>query len=657
MRFIPLIISAVFILSGPDLLYSQSTQNADSVNNATTLRPIDIVSFQSGWNIASVDMYTFWINNGLYGNYGPQPEIMLDGLPVDVNFFGWQSLNMLPIYLPDLNKVISTTRGGTYKNNTFHPAGLIDFAGNKPDSGWSASAGVYLGNETGDPGPWIYDSTRVTPNVDRWGPDAGGVLSFGKNNWYGKGIFTLRRHQQTDPISHRRIHRTMRALGGTQFYPIQTNSQSGLFEGGYQSDTWKLKARGILAEDRNYLFLQPFGREVPAQTEYRQLALESQYQSENWELNLRYILDDKKINRRNSDHGYIFNWDETSNNFTGSAVYETESLQLSGRISMDLKKVKAPGLQEENYPITAFYWSTDWSKNKSTRYRISGGVNIHRKQTAKSAEVAYSRELNKYWKVNVNAFYNEVLPIRQQSFGYWITQGYNFHEELGISINQPLTISNNRLLNFRLNNIFDASETLSISFSSRITRHYELNIPWQSVNYNLDTGTEPGTFTISQEEGTRITLESTLKQKPLAWLDHSFSMQYQTTLEGSARYEEYFQQIPVAKLWYQISVKPVENLSLSLQGAYRSSAKWTEFKALDGEEYRDLDNLFPVFTGTYDSRVPAHVNIELGAQKLFWQKRLSLQFTIQNLLNDEIRMHPIGANKSLMFNIKAVAGF
>jgi hypothetical protein len=643
----------------PFFLYGQPkpVSESDTLQNVTTLRPADPVLNTAGWSFSSVDMFTYNFSNGLYGNYGIKPEIKIDGIPADINFFGWQNLNMLPIYMPNLERV-SDESSTFFNNELFSVGGVINFQNKKIKQGLNVGGNIYLGNETGDPGPWVYDSTRVTPNVDRWGPDAGGVLSYGKNNWYGKGVFMLRRHQQTDPISNRRIQTTMRQLGSTRFNLILTNSQSGLFEGGYLSDSWKLKIRGILAEDRNYIFLQPFGREVPAQTEYRQWAIDAKHISDNWKFNLSYTLNQKEINRRNSEHGFIFDWNEIDNNYTGSIAYNAGQLELAGKIKVDIKNVEAPGLLRQNYPISGLHLDADWLNNdENIRSKISAGLDIHQGETAPKLAASYSKELSNHWKLSLETLYNEVLPIRRQSFGYWITQGYNFYEELGIIIDQPLAITKDRLQILGLRNIIDVSEKFSVTFSSQLTKHFDINVPWHKVNYNPETGTTPGTFTITEEEGTRLSFEGELNQSLLTWLDHSFTFHYQKTLEGSQQYNQYFRQVPVAQLRYRLLINPAKNLQLTFQGYYRSSSRWLEFENLDGQEYRDIDNLFPIFSGTYDSTVPEHLDIELGAQKWFWGKRMSLQFTVKNLLNDEIRIHPMGADQSLMFNIKAIAGF
>lgn len=656
MRLLILFIAVAFFQSVPYLAHSQSEISVDSLADATALRPIDLVASEPGWNSASPDMYSFWINNGLYGNYGPQPKILLDSLPVDVNFFGWQNLNMLPIYLPDLSQTLSLPETVEY-SNTFSPAGFINFSGKSPDPGLAAGASVYLGNESGDPGPWVYDSTRVTPNVDRWGPDAGGLISFAKGQWFSKGIFVLKRHQQTDPISHRRLHRIDRALGATRFYPIQTNSQSGLFETGYKAESWNIKVRGVLAEDRNYIFLQPLGREVPAQADYQQLALDARYIPDRWEFHLRYISDHKKLDRLNSEHDYVFNWNELNNQYSASASYNNDDYNLTGSLSLDHKKVKAPGMLKESYPIWDFYLSTVRQSGEKNRYQLITRVELHQNQAAKTFKGVLKEKPLDHWTIEMNARYSEILPIRQQSFGYWITQGYNFHEELGITTDQPLSITNNRLGSLSLENNFRLADAFSLALSQQLTRHYDLNIPWQSVTYSTNFDSEPGTFSITQESGTRISLQGNLLHHPESWFNQSLSIRFQQSLQGSQRYKDYFRQIPAGQIHYKLDVSPATNLVLTFQGTYRSSTQWKEFDSLDGETYREVDNLFPILTGTFDSTVPAHFNIDLGAKKWFWQKRLSLQITVQNLLNEEMRLHPMGADRSFMFNIKATAGF
>lgn len=654
-KFLKFLIVFILPLSDSGLLHSQPSTPDDSLQNVTATRPVDLVD-RHQWNISSPDFFTYWLENGLYGYFGPQPQILIDGLPVNANFFGWQNLNMLPIYLPSTEAALTKPDPG-YAYSMFHSTGYINFSSSKPDTGWAVSSSLFWGNETGDPGPWIYDSSRVTPNVDRWGPDAGGTISYNGNNWFAKGVAIVRKHQQTDPISHRRLHNTVRSFGATRFYPIQTTSASGLLESGYRSGKWQIRGRGILASDENYLFLQAFGREVPVRTEYSQFAITSAYSPGNWRFNMRFIHDEKKLRRRNEEHDYIFNWSEKDNGLSVEASYKNEIWDVNGGLTLKDKRVTAPGIAQQNHNLQSFFTVIRLATGSRSQLLVSSNIDLYDKKTAEAAKVSYGLQLIKNWRIQSTAHFSEVLPILQQSFGYWIGRGYNFFEELGISISRPLNITNNRLAGFTIQNNIQLTRSLSLDISQEFRHHFELNIPWQTVIYSDRFDSQPGTFEITQESGSRFLFGAALTHSARNKFYQKLSIHFQESLDGSQRYTDYFRQISSEKLVYELNISPVRNLELSLQGIYQSSSVWNEFDALDGEQYRDVNNLFPVFTGTFASTVPAHFNIDAGAKKWLWERRLSLQLSVKNLLNDEIRMHPMGAGRSFTFNLKAVATF
>ncbi|MDX1586879.1 MAG: hypothetical protein R3222_09050, partial [Balneolaceae bacterium] len=463
--------------------------------------------------------------------------------------------------------------------------------------------------------------------------------------------------QQTDPLTHARLHRTMRALGGTRFYPIQTNSQSGMFETGYHSDRLRIRARGITAEDRNYVYLQPFGREVPAEVRYGQFALDTKYAVGSWNVGIRYIANQKELTKRNNDHSYVFDWSQLNNGIKGTAVYSGKALTLAGNVHYEDITTKAPGIQRKNDAITRLSLNLNLSEGAPNSFGFSSGIDIDHNKSAHSLRAVYRHKPTHNWSTQLEASYSETLPIDQQSFGYWITRGYNFYRELGIKLDPGLRVTKNRLLYYRLETTLKVHQHVTFLLNTDLTHHKRLNIPWQEISYDAQTGSSPGIFVISGEEGTRFGLETSASYQTNEWLRQGISFQMNRTLLGSSRYKNYFRQVPTIHMKYRVDVTPIESFALSFEGRYRSSTKWKEFDALDGREYEDIDNLFPVFTGIYHSTVPPQLDLEIGAQKGFWEQRLSLQVTIQNLLNREIRLHPFGADRALMFNIKAVAEF
>src|SRR5680860_942873 len=104
---------------------AQTETPADTIRAASVMRPNDLVKQIPRWNMASTDLFTYRLDSGLYGYYGPQPQIMIDGIPVDANYFGSQNLNMLPLFIDNIETSTSRFTPGVY-NNTLAGAGLID---------------------------------------------------------------------------------------------------------------------------------------------------------------------------------------------------------------------------------------------------------------------------------------------------------------------------------------------------------------------------------------------------------------------------------------------------------------------------------------------------------------------------------------------------
>lgn len=652
-----LLLVAKMLLVFPFPGNSQSTGSVDSLSKPGALRPINLIKEQAHWYKATPDQFTYWLDSGLYGYYGPQPRILLDRIPININFFGWQNLNMLPIQLSNIDRAVTTDdrQSGQYISS---PAGSIDFITKRPKPALSVSGSLYFGNETGDPGPWIYDSTRVTPNVDRWGPDLTGSMSYSKDGWYAKSSVALRNHQQTDPRTHRRLHRTMRALGTTNFNKIQTTSSSGFVETGYTSEHLNISIRGLEARDENYLFLQPFGREVPSETSYRQLALAGSHKGDGWTLDLKYIGEEQKLQRRNPEHSYIFNWDERRNTFVAALSQKADEYILSSGFNWEFRDIEAPGITDNRHLIGTYFFKTELLSGNGHKSVIETSFDYIDESTARNFKAALYLQPLPYWSLELSGRYNEILPIQQQSIAYWVlNEGYTFFDELGIPYDAGQTMSKNRLSILALKIAVKLFIPLELELSARYLNHLEQNIPWQEVAYSSTFDSEPGTFVVTQESGSRFQLHSSLIHTPVPWIKQSLHFQFNSTLSGTNRYSSYYRQIPHSRVSYRLEVAPTKNFEVALEGSYQSSTRWYEFLALDGQEYEDIDNQFPVYSGTFQSKVPSHFNLDIAVKKWLWDRRLNMTFSIQNLLNDEVYLHPMGADKSLLFNIKAEASF
>lgn len=635
--------------------YAQKRSATDSLDNAGRMRPNDIVEENKQWNRASTDLFTYWMDSGLYGYYGAQPKILLDGIPVDINYFGWQNVNMVPLFVEDIEKSTSRFIPQVYENS-LASAGLIDFRTAAVDTGLSFKSSFYIGNESGDPGPFIFDSLKTTPNIDRWGPDGSFSVAYRKANWYTKGLFSFRNHQQTDLISNQRIHITASVLGTNQQYEnykIQTIARSGLFETGYSAKNWNIKARALYGEDKNYLFLQAFGREIPTKNKYLQIALEGEYETGDWLFSNRYIGHDKRIGKRFPLHTYMFDWSQTSHTFSSSAKYRGANYSFKPGIIYERLRTEAPGIRQPYNDLATFFLDGRFTLSPFSDFTVHFNIDYDEDQAAESLRFGLPTSFVEEWKIIPELFYSEQLPLRQNSFPYWLSRGYTFADFLDISINQPLESFNNKLTGVKLTNRFFISDNFSLELEQKIIHHDALNIPWQVVEENEFLDTQPGQFTATREGGTRFEFRAQITNSISGMLRQQFHIQLQNTISGTARYKQYYRQIPETKISYQLDITPVPNLNLSLLASYRSSTEWLEYQALEGVEYK-LPSGIPIrpFSGIFHTKTPSFTNVVVSAQKWFWDRRINTQFSVQNLLNQEVRTHTLGAELFTKFNIK-----
>lgn len=626
-------------------------RSADSLARADVMRPIDLVQPNPHWNTASPDLFTHWIDSGLYGYYGPQPKIMLDGIPVDANFFGWQNLDMLPIYIEDIKHVQYRHRPGVYHNSL--SGNMINFASSAADTGLHISASGYVGNETGDPGPWVYDSSKVTPNVDRWGPYGSGRISYRQNGWFAKGIYSFSKTQPTDIRSHRRLRKQMGVDGSSSLQPIIIN-KSGLLETGYASGSWKIRARGISGKSKDYLFLPAFGREIPSINSYQQLAASAEYQSRNWILQLDYLLNNKYSSYRPNTLHYNFDWRQKKHKIATSAQYLDERTKIKWGSIYELLRTSAPGLNGTANNLYTLFTDLKLNLSQNSRLTAHGSLDFGNNSIAKNFRLGVDFKRPGKWTFRPTLFYTELLPVRQQSFSYWSSRGYTFNEDLGLYSGQITNISSNRLLAVELKGRWVLSDEIHFSTTSNLIRHYNLMVTWQEVSHSPTFDASPGLLTVTGESGRRLSLTGNISHSPASFVRQELNIRYQKTLSGTQRYTDYFKQIPEIRVGYSMNVRATDNLIFTTSAIYYSPRYWREYRALEGKTFKSANNHFPPLKGTFSTKTLSYINLDISLRKWLLQKRMSLQLAVRNILDQEVRMHPLGARLSTKFDVRVI---
>lgn len=639
---------------------AQQASKPDTLRDAFLARPLSIIKEEPRWNMASTDLYTAWLSNGLYGLYGAQPQIMLNGIPINSNLFGWQNLNMLPIFAKNINKAASHFAPGIYEQ-TVAGSGVINFMTEPLNKGVNAKIFYYSGNETKDPGPWAYDSLKMSPNIDRWGPDKGVMLAYKAPKWFIKGFYLQRFHKPRDLAQNLRLHITNSLLGTNSGYVnhlLYIDSKSGLVKAGFNSTHWKFSSRFILSENKDYLFLQPFGREIPTRIKYHQFALQGSYNYGSWHVNSRYISDYKTLHKREKLHVYIFDWQQLNHTLSLSGSYKSRLLHITPGVIFKQLNIEAPGLEGVSDNLFTLFFKSAILFDQSKFY-MNSYLDLNQGASSKSITMTFGAALkfSDNYTANPEISYSDLNPIRQHAFAYWVNRGYTLNTRLNIPFNQNVSVVENRTLSLRLNNKLSAGQ-FSFQIAPQLVINYRLNIPWQVVTWREITNTMPGTFTVSQNQGNRFKLLLTAKQRVSSIFQQSLAIYIQKTVTGTSKYRQYFEMIPDTKVKYQADYSPFKGLQLSLNATYRSAVKWNEFAAVDGKQYH-LPSGIPIveFKRTFHSKIPGFLNLGFSVQKDLFDNHLSAQAGFQNILDQEVRYHAIGASLFPKVNFKVTFRF
>lgn len=650
MRSLLCVLLVIFMLT-PRLSAQTSSLEQDSLATTGLIKPNDMLHRMSGWDRATTDGFTYRLNAGYYGFYGPQPSVYLDDIPINFSFFNWQNLNLLPTSMDFVDQLTYNANPGVY-NQALATGGMINLHTAQADSGFSVYGSLSLGNLVEDPGPWAFDSTKVTPNINRQGPHYFTRVAYRGSRWHANIQASLRQHQPTNLNNRGRIA-SYSYDGGDTFYHVKNTLGNGMAEVGYDTENWHVTGRGIYDHNREYLFYQPFGREVPTTSKYAQWALQAKRQLGSWMIKGRYLGEQKKLDYRPNNKDYNFDWHRQDHNLSFEAEYVQDHWKATGGAIIGLTSTTGTQLKD-NQATATLYASSRIQFNDRHSAGLKASIDVAEfDKTAPTLAIDTKHKINDYWTLGMEARYIESLYYRQQSSTFWVKQGYALFSELGIKNNKPFSSKQNKTTVAKLNNEVRLNQTTSISLEAVYKRHINLNIPWQVVSYEPPrTYTKPHNFDYTGQKGSRFNASLRFNQQLARIVSHELGGYLQKTVAGSSRYYSYWKQVPQYRLNYQFNIRPASDLSFSLTALYRGAAKWKEYKNLDGKQYRSIQSQYPYQYGTFHSRTPSFFNLNLTADKWFWDHRLKTTFSVRNLLNTELRYHTLGFDKSLKFIIK-----
>ncbi len=599
---------------------------AEMLQEIGVVRLADLFQLIEGGSFTTIDGFHGECNPGSLNPFRTNRwVIFVDGLPFILGHFGASDLSSLPINLHDI-AFVEVAHIPQFHEGIFAERGLIHIHTKQLANGISVRGSSWTGNETGDSGPLHYLGKDGT--VDRLGPDIEGTVSWrGAWGWARASIIT-RSHHPSDPALVQRNS----AISGD--WPIQfmiAPSMRFHIDGG---DSYHDLSVGFTRLS-DFVFLKPFGREIPAKTFAGWGGLNGALQlTERTQLRYRTCYSVNQLAERMNRDNLDFDWRLDLLSVNVEARRRGPAYLSTAGTTLELTKARTGyRLSDRAYRNAGLYYRMQRITSSSFRPDLTFQLSTN------GDDVALRSVLGASWHVRPGSALMGTLAYSERFFKddhglwYWTRNGYGFLDDLNVD--------------YVLAESFSRSRTMTADLCWQGTQTHDLRLKLQAYyRYFADLAMERQVFQFDPEEaafGGPVRVESQLGGQVVGGmigLDHSitpgllhrFSAGLQTDIAGDALFRDAWQSLPALQVHSIWTLTPVQNFSMGAVLYYRSSSHWIEYIEVESQS-----------GGLYKATVPAAWTVDLSAHKWFWRQRIGGTVVVRNLFNRQYRYHPIGA--------------
>ena len=587
----------------------------------------DIFMMASEWDAVTIDGFTWQAApRGLSYDWQPQWVVMLDGQSIDLNVLGTTYINRLPVTLNQIDyvEIISVPQ---IHEGVFIDGGLIHIHTIKPDAGLSVNLRSNIGNETGDPGPYSYTELG-TANIDQLAENhsfdifyRNKAISFSGSIWGG-------RHFPTDSFIRKRIidiyddnNPIIRIIAPS--FKITRESDNSMIEF-LQAASW--------FED--LFFFKPYGREIPVKFFMAHTGINGSFTSaNNTRIGYRIYFTDNEMTRMENLYDLDFGWKQ--NRLTA---------EIEASRSVSIYKLKL-GLGVERFSVSTDY---ELARSNLTTGKLYGiiytrpadkiyhemGLTIQRspEHTSLKGFIGNRWDVFSNNAIETCFSYSNRPFVEDNNIWYWSDKGYDFLEDNDVEVTYDGSIGAAKIFTADISWLTDFNN-LSIQLSGYFKHFENLYLEDQSFQFNPDEYSFYSPVEIVTNQNGKVGgLQASIKYKFNQTTSHRLYYRFQDIIGGDELFKNIWRKIPNHQARYTFSYRPVNDFSLKVMLTYRGSSEWNE--------YRDISNQTG---GMYNSSLKETLTLDLAFQKWFWHRKLCGSIFFRNILNDEIRHHPIGA--------------
>jgi hypothetical protein len=622
------------------------TASEDSIRGSNIIRSEDLFR-QTGFGMMTIDRMSVRLSDRMSGYDGLPPVFLLDGIPVDPAFFGMIYPQHIPVAHARI-KNIGSGHGAGQRSGIPFTSGSIHLEMKERAQGFSLFYSGQIGHNGGEPGPWIYDPERVTPNIERFGPWIDGEISAVSDRAWVRGLIRYHNYYHVDPSVQNRIRQMRGFPDEHRWLDADSNTLLGKAEAGISAGNAEIRTRAQRSRSDEFLFLRPLGREVPATLQLDQYTADLQTPlGGDWKGRLMVQYTGKSTGYRTNRFGHHMDWEE-HRQYGVASLSRSDQTVLGFELDQSLTKGTG-GYRHQSgvHPAGFIQQKIRFSEGSGLTLfgRLQRGENAHAVQM--SAE--YRQRLGGGLSAGIELFYNEHLPEEMHPLDVRTADGFGLLDHLQIPFERPSEIDKQRSAGIFIKPEWKPSEAVVLTGEAGLIRDGSINIPEQPVSFDSTFTTMPGTYRLQTGlAGTRIDGAISLEVNPSRNMTNRIRVNTNRTLSGDELYRQYRQSVPRV-VEYEAEVRPYPDLTLFAAVRYRSSTTWHEFEALDGEQVRSFHVQYRPSYYDLKSTLPAHLNLDLRVAKWFWEQRLRGVFQLSNILNRADMSHPLSVQERFGF--------
>jgi len=619
-----------------DVIYS------DMIEKSGLFRVGDILLLVNKIRVNTLDGFTWSANiNGLSSFQRQNWIILLDGQRLGLNTFNNVNINMLPINITQIDSVEIISAPQIY-DGIFTNYGLIHIHSKSISNGKAMTFFQSAGNETGDPGPYIYTKYK-SPNVDKVGTVTAATLELNNKDINFNAGINFQQSSVTDWAVIKRNSNILHNNAVDKWPAIE------MFSSYFKLDRKRNKSNNHFFMNysrafKYFLFFNPLGREIPMDYIIKHIGINNNFAiSENMNITYRLHYSNNQFNKYPNSLDIDFDWE--SNNLHANLENQFIISSYSGKLGIGFDRYSLNTnyeLSKSFYDIYNYYGAFNYHLTENIIQNIDLMVLFSNGKHALKGALLTKWCINPKHTLNLIMSHSQRLVEEDNSLWYWSKLGYGL-------INTDFTINGdlNKSKTFTTDLIWEnkINDKLTIEVSNYYRSFDDIYLEEQYYSFNLEDGsfTSAPLIIHTNQEGVVIGANCAIKSNINSKIYQYFYYDYQSELSSKDIFKDVMNTIPKHSLDYQLIFSPIQNFSIWTKFSYISSSQWENYKNINGESYLTIHQ----DTLKYSNIVGSSNVIDFGIQKWLLKRKINTNLFFRNVFNQKKRYHPIGASFDL----------